>query len=601
MLHAEHLKSILIFLIAAGIIVPLLHRLRVGTVLGFLLVGLALGPFGVGHLAQQFPWLQYITLEDPARAEPLAELGIVFLLFLLGMELSLPRLWQLRRYVLGVGALQVGVSIFAIGAIVRYSGFAPPTGVIVGMCFALSSTAIVMQLLIDQNRAAAPVGRIALSVLLFQDLCVVPILFSIGILEARNAGNREIIDYFLPFLQAFAAVFLILVVGRYIVTPLMRSAARTGSRELIMAISLVIVVGISSATGASGLSVALGAFLAGLLLSDSEYRHQIEVDLDPFKGLLLGIFFVTVGMLIDLQVVWANIGPILLALTILIVLKAAILYAAARLFGVARPAAIEVALLLAQGGEFAFIVIGLARGKGLLGPDVATSAIAVAGLSMMVTPLLAVLARRLAEKLEPLDHDHHSPEAAVSDLRDHVVIGGFGRVGQMVAQVLDAQKVPWVALDTNGAVVSEQRELRRMVYFGDSSRGELLERAGAKHARAFVVTLAQPDATERMVQEIKKIRPKATILARARDADHGMRLTQLGCRYAVPETVESSLQLAGQLLESLDFPEDVATQRLADIRMAEVERLRKASKKMAAASKSATSDPHAATEPQETR
>ncbi len=458
MLHAEHLKSILIFLVAAGIIVPLLHRLKLGTVLGFLLIGLALGPFGLGHLATQFPVLKYITLDDPKAAEPLAELGIVFLLFLLGMELSLPRLWQLRRYVLGVGLVQVAVSIVAIGTIIRFSGFAPPAGLILGMCFALSSTAIVMQLLIDQHRSAAPVGRLALSVLLFQDLMVVPVLFTIGILEARSAGDKSLFDLLLPFAQAFAAVALIMVVGKYVVTPLMRSAARTGSRELIMAISLTIVVGISAATGASGLSIALGAFLAGLLLSDSEYRHQIEVDLDPFKGLLLGIFFVTIGMVIDLKLVWDNIGLILLSLVLLIVVKATILYGAARLFRVQRPIAAEVALLLAQGGEFAFIVIGIARVKGLLDLDVATSAVAVAGLSMMVTPLLAKFAHRLAEWLEPMEHAHHAPEEDIAGMRDHVVIGGFGRVGQTIARVLDTENVPWVAFDTNGEVVTEYRE-----------------------------------------------------------------------------------------------------------------------------------------------
>jgi CPA2 family monovalent cation:H+ antiporter-2 len=408
---------------------------------------------------------------------------------------------------------------------------------------------------------------------------VVPVLFTIGILQARNAGGHSFFDLIKPFGQALAAVVFIMAIGKFVVTPLMRSAARTGSRELIMAISLVIVVGISAATGASGLSVALGAFLAGLLLSDSEYRHQIEVDLDPFKGLLLGIFFVTVGMLIDLQVVWNNLGWILAALVALVAVKAAILYGAARLFRVARPLAAEVALLLAQGGEFAFIVIGLARGKGLLQPDVATSAVAVAGLSMMVTPLLAIAARRLGEYLEPLDHDHQSPEKEVAELRDHVVIGGFGRVGQTVARVLDRENVPWVALDTNGALVTEHREAGRMVYFGDASRRELIDRAGAKRARAFVVTLDGAEATERMVAEIFKLRPKAQVMARARDAEHAARLTRLGCAGAIPETIEASLQLAGRLLESLDFPEDVAVQRIADVRAAEVEQLRRAGKK----------------------
>jgi len=597
-LHAEHLKGVLIFLVAAGIVVPLLHR-YLGTVLGFLLVGLVLGPYGIGYLDDYYPILSYITLEDPKAAEPLAELGVVFLLFLLGMELSIPRLWQLRRYVLGVGLVQVGVCIFVIGTAIRFSGITPPAGLILGMCFALSSTAIVMQLLIDQHRAASPVGRVALSVLLFQDLCVVPVLFTVGILEARSAGDKSLVHLLLPFAQAFAAVALIMVIGRYIVTPLMRSAARTGSRELIMAITLTIVVGISAATGASGLSVALGAFLAGLLLSDSEYRHQIEVDLDPFKGLLLGIFFVSVGMAIDLQVVWAHIGWILLALIGLIVVKAAALYLAARLFRVARPVAAEIALLLAQGGEFAFIVIGLSTAKGLLDVEIATSAIAVAGLSMMITPLLAAIARRLGERLETADQEaQHSPDAAMTGLRDHVVIGGFGRVGQTIAKVLDSENVPWIAFDTNGALVTEQREKNRPVYFGDASRHEILHHAGYKRARAFIVTLGSAEATERMVMEIVKLRPRAVVLARARDAQHATRLTELGATDAIPEAVEASLQLAGRLLENLDFPDDVADRRIAEVRNLEVVAVRRAAKKARKAEKVAAktakvSDPSA--------
>jgi len=584
-LHAEHLKGILIFLVAAGILVPLLHR-YLGTVLGFLLVGLVLGPYGVGYLDDYWPILSYITLEDPKAAEPLAELGVVFLLFLLGMELSLPRLWQLRRYVLGVGLVQVGVCIVAIGTVIRLSGITPPAGLILGMCFALSSTAIVMQLLIDQHRAASAVGRVALSVLLFQDLCVVPVLFTIGILEARSAGDKSLVDLVLPFAQAFAAVAVIMVVGRYIVTPLIRSAARTGSRELIMAITLTIVVGISSATGASGLSVALGAFLAGLLLSDSEYRHQIEVDLDPFKGLLLGIFFVSVGMAIDLKVVWAHIGWILLSLIGLIVIKAVVLYTAARIFRVERHLAAEVALLLAQGGEFAFIVIGLASAKGLLEVEIGTSAIAVAGLSMMVTPLLAKLARHTGERLETSDQEsRHSPEAEMVELRDHVVIGGFGRVGQTVARVLDSENVPWIAFDTNGSLVTEFREKNRPVFFGDASRHEILHHAGVKKARAFIVTLGSAEATERMVKEIIRLRPKACVLARAKDSEHATRLTNLGATDAIPEAVEASLQLAGRLLENLDFPEDVADRRIADIRNLEVVAVQRAAKKSAKAEK----------------
>jgi CPA2 family monovalent cation:H+ antiporter-2 len=284
-------------------------------------------------------------------------------------------------------------------------------------------------------------------------------------------------------------------------------------------------------------------------------------------------------MVIDLAIVWQHIGVVLLSLMLLIVVKAVILYGAARLFGVQRPLAAEAALLLAQGGEFTFIALSLARNKELIQTDVANAAIAVAGLSMMATPLLAVLARRLSERLGPVEHGHHHDMGDnIAELRDHVVIGGFGRVGQMVARVLDSENVPWVAFDTNSRLVTEHRGEGRMVFFGDASRPELLQRAGAETARAFMVTLDGAEATERMVAEILKIRPNASILARARDPDHAARLIRIGATDVFPETVEASLQLAGRLLENLDFPEDVAAQRIAGIRAVEMESAIRAAK-----------------------
>ncbi|HWV54782.1 NAD-binding protein, partial [Pseudorhodoplanes sp.] len=270
----------------------------------------------------------------------------------------------------------------------------------------------------------------------------------------------------------------------------------------------------------------------------------------------------------------------------LIVIKAVVLYTAARIFRVERHLAAEVALLLAQGGEFAFIVIGLASAKGLLEVEIGTSAIAVAGLSMMVTPLLAKLARHTGERLETSDQEsRHSPEAEMVELRDHVVIGGFGRVGQTVARVLDSENVPWIAFDTNGSLVTEFREKNRPVFFGDASRHEILHHAGVKKARAFIVTLGSAEATERMVKEIIRLRPKACVLARAKDSEHATRLTNLGATDAIPEAVEASLQLAGRLLENLDFPEDVADRRIADIRNLEVVAVQRAAKKSAKAEK----------------
>ncbi|MBI4365818.1 MAG: cation:proton antiporter [Deltaproteobacteria bacterium] len=573
MLHAEGLRGLIIFLVVAGVIVPLFHRARIGTVLGFLIAGVILGPHGLGLLAAEHAWIGYVTFTDPKRAEVLAEFGIVILLFLLGLELSLQRLWQLRRYVLGVGLAQVALSTLAIGASVRLLGGVPPAGVVLGLCLALSSTAIVMQLLIEQHRAANLTGRIALSVLLFQDLMVVPILFVIGILAGGGRGSGGILTLITPFAQALAAVIAIMLLGRFLVRPLLRSAVRTGSRDLIMAITLLILVAFAVATGLSGLSMALGAFLAGMLLSDSQVRHHIEVDLEPFKGLLLGIFFISVGTNLDMLGIVADAGWIVLAVILLMGGKAAILFGVARAFGVPRAAAAEVALLLAQAGEFAFVVIGVAQAGGLLPPRLAAGAVAVVGLSMLLTPIAAYTARRLAARLEAAEHGKHGAEPDMLELSNHVVIGGFGRVGRLIAQALAAENIPYVGLDSNGERVTLMRLDRLKVFFGDAGRPELLEKIGARRARAFVVTVNNARAAERMVAAARKIRPDAPVLARAVDAAHAARLAELGAVSVIPETVEASLQLAGRLLEKLDLPAEAVSQRVAAMRAAERGRL----------------------------
>ena len=572
MLHAEGLKGLIIFLVVAGVVVPLFHRARIGTVLGFLIAGVVLGPHGLGRLDNTHPWLHYITFDNPEQAAALAEFGIVVLLFLLGLELSLQRLWQLRRYVLGVGLAQVAFSTLAIGFGIRLAGAVPPSGIILGLCLALSSTAIVMQLLIEQHRAANRVGRLALSVLLFQDLMVVPILFVVDIMGgSKELGGAGIVPLIRPFAEALAVVIVILFVGRFIVVPLLRSAVRTGSRDLIMAITLLILVAFSLATGLAGLSVALGAFLAGLLLSDSEVRHTIEVDLEPFKGLLLGIFFITVGTNVDMLRIAGDAGWIALSVVLLMGVKAAILYGVARVFRVPRPEAAEVALLLAQAGEFAFVVIAVAGP--LLPQRLAAGAVAVVGLTMLATPLLAGAARRLAAYLAEAEHGEHAPGPELAEFDNHVVIGGFGRVGTLVAQALEAENVPYVALDTNGELVAHMRLAHRPVFFGDAGRHELLERVGGARARAFVVTLNNPLAAERMVAGALRLQAKPMIFARAADPAHAIRLLDCGAVSVIPETVEAGLQLAARLLEGLDLPDEAVIERVAAMRAAELGRL----------------------------
>jgi monovalent cation:H+ antiporter-2, CPA2 family len=569
--HGPWLKDALVFLAGAGLVVPLFHRARIGAVLGFLCVGIAVGPYGFGRLAADLPWLRYLTIEDRAGVEPFAELGVLFLLFLIGLELSLAQLWSLRRYVLGIGALQFVFSALVLRVGMWAMGVSTSNAIVLGLCLAMSSTAIVMQLLEEQGRSATQVGRIALSVLLFQDLMVAPILFGVEILG--RGGQHVLLALAIAVLQGAVAILAIVVAGRYLLQPIFRSAARTGSRDLIMAITLFIVVGVAAETGAAGLSTALGAFLAGLLLSETEYRHHIEIDIAPFKGLLIGLFFISVGMTIDLRAVWSNVGVILAAVAALLAIKSVVLFAASRVFRVSVATAAEVAVLLAQGGEFAFVVIALARLSGLLANELAQLATAVVGISMMVTPLCAAGGQWLGRRLQHVDHRHHMPAESASELRDHVVIGGYGRVGQTVARLLAAENVPFVALDTNGELVAEWRKRGHMCFFGDAGRPELLARVGAADARAFVVTVNARESAERMVAAARKGRPDAPVFARAIDAEHAVRLLELGAVDVIPEAVEASLQLGGRLLESLGASEEAVTRRLEELREEERARL----------------------------
>ena len=569
--HQPWLKDVLVFFAAAGFVVPLFHRARIGAVLGFLLIGVIVGPYGLGELARDYPWVHYLTMDDRERAATFAEFGVMFLLFLIGLEMSVERLWSLRRYVVGIGGLQFAFSAAAIGSIVIVFFDAPTNpAIVLGLGFAMSSTAIVMQLLEEQGRSASQVGRIAFSVLLFQDLMVAPVLLVTQVLG--RGGDNILLGLAAGVLQAVGAVVLIVGLGRFVLRPLLRFAAQTGSRELIMAITLLIVIGTAGATGHAGLSTALGAFLAGLMLSETEYRHQIEIDLLPVKGLFIGLFFVSVGMTIDVRVVWAGIFDVLRLVAILFVAKAVVLFVACRVFRVGVSASTDVALLLAQAGEFAFVVIVLANKVGLLSHPTVQRASAVVGISMMLTPFLALCGRWLGGRFQHVDHGHHVAPVEADEFKDRVIIGGYGRVGQIVGRLLAAENVAFVAFDTNGELVAEARARGEKVYFGDASRRELLDRVGAAGARAYVVTINSPHAAERMVAALKKKGVDAPVFARARDPEHAARLLKLGAVGVVPEAVESSLQLGARVLESLGVPDKIVLERLADLRQREIGR-----------------------------
>ena len=568
--HEAWLKDVLVFLVAAGLIMPLFHRARIGAVLGFLVIGIAVGPYGFGHFAADYPWLRYLTIEDRARVEPFAELGVMFLLFLIGIEMSVERLWSLRRFVAGIGSVQFLASAVAFGVAFALLGAPGNAAIILGLGLAMSSTAVVMQLLEEQGRTATPIGQVAIAVLLFQDLMVAPVLFGTEIL---SRGGSVAIGLANAAFQSAVAIAVFLVAGRFVLRPLFSFAARTGSRELIMAITLLMVIGVAAATGMAGLSTALGAFLAGMLLSETEYRHQIEIDIAPFKGLLIGLFFITVGMTIDVAVVWRDIGTVLVAVALLLAIKAAILLAACLTFRVSSGVAVEASILLAQAGEFAFVVIALGRATGLVPSELAQAATAVVGISMVITPVLALGARGIAGRIQRIEHRDHMPSKNTMDLSDHVIIGGYGRVGQVIGRLMKAENVPFVALDTDAEVVSEHKRRGEPVYFGDAARREFLHRSGAERARAFVVTVNSARAAERMVAAAHRERPDVPVFARARDPAHAARLVKLGAVEVIPEAVEASLQLGARVLEGLGIPDDAVARRLEEMRADELGRM----------------------------
>ena len=558
------IKDLLVFLIATGILVPAMRWLKVPTVIAFMLAGIALGPFALGLLARDYPVLEFFSISSPEAAMPFAELGVLFLLFLLGVEFSFERLWALRRVVLGAGGTQVMVSAALIAGAGIGFGLELPVAMIVGFALALSSTAIVMQVLIEGKRAAKPVGRATLGVLLFQDIMVAPILIFAGFAAMKAEANMAgvLIDALFRGLIAIGVIFLI---GRFALGRVFRLAAASGGRDFLMALTLLTVVGAAAITYSAGLSLALGAFLAGLLVGETEFKHQTEVDLEPFKGLLLGLFFMTVGMSLNLPSIEDNIVWILGALAALIAGKFLIAYAACRFFAGNHPLSLEAALLLAPAGEFAFVILTAAQTSGVVTAEIATFAGAVAGLSMMTTPLLGQLARRLAAPKAAAEEGVPAQMDA-RDLSDHVILAGYGRVGQSIARVLAIEEAEILALDREPDKIRLARKAGLHAYVGDAARGEFLNAASIQRAAMLIVTVDDADRAEAMVRAALEIRPDLTVIARAHDGDHMVRLTTAGAGHVVPEAIESGLQMVSIALEIFGYDTETVRDRIAQAR-----------------------------------
>ena len=546
-------RDALIVLAAAGIVIPLFYRLRLSPVLGYMLVGLAVGPFGLGRAAAALPWLGAVTINDPASIAPIAELGVVMLLFMIGLELSFERLLVMRRLVFGLGALQVFLGTAVVAGLGLLAGLPPPAALVVGIAGAMSSTAVVIQVLSVEKRLNTALGRACFAVLLFQDLAIVPVLLVLG-LQTAGAGSGALL--WLTAIKAVLAVGAILALGRLGLRPLFRGVARTGGPELFMAACLLVVLACAVATAAAGLSMALGALIGGLLLAGTEYRRQVEVTIEPFKGLLLGVFLIAVGLGFDpLRVAAAPLAT-LGGAVLLVAAKLLVLAPAARLFGLGWPIAAQAGLLLGPGGEFGLVILSVAAAQGLLPRGMADTAMLAVALSMGCIPLLSAVGRRHAPRLAPRQAVAAAllpPEAADSSTA-RVIMAGFGRVGQTVAALLEAHAVPYVAIDRDPDRVARQRRAGRPVYWGDITLPALLRQLDIAHALALVVTLDDRRAADEVVAAARAARPDLLIVARARDAAHAAHLYHVGASDAVPETVEASLQLSEAVLVDIGIP-----------------------------------------------
>ena len=540
-----------VFLAAAVIAVPLFKRLGLGAVLGYLAAGVAIGPWALG------------LVSDVDHILDFAEFGVVLLLFVIGLELQPARLWTMRRSVFGLGGAQVFVTAALLSVAGYALGLGPTAAGVVGLSLSLSSTAFALQTLAEKNQLTTRHGRTAFSILLLQDLAVIPMLAIVPLLGLKATGPLDSSGV-IAAVQTVAIVLAVAVGGRYLLRPLLRVVAATGTREVFTAMALLTVVGTALLMETVGLSMALGAFLAGVLLADSEYRHALEADIEPFKGMLLGLFFIAVGMSLNVGLVAQRPGLVLALVAGLIAIKFLVLFTLGRLTGLTQTSARSLAVTLSQGGEFAFVIFGVAVAAQLLEPGLAELLIAVVTVSMAVTPLLSFLNDKMAGSSpeKPAAGEFDAPP----EKERHVIIAGFGRFGQIVARVLRAKKIPFTALEISPERIDFVRKYGNKIYYGDASRLALLHAARAGKAAAFVLAIDDVEASLRTAATVRKHFPELTIYARARDRKHAHRLMDLGVTIMRRATLHSSLDLAGALLTGLGLTASEAEQAVETFR-----------------------------------
>jgi CPA2 family monovalent cation:H+ antiporter-2 len=555
-LDYESYRIALVFLTTAGVVVPVFHKLKVSPVLGFLIAGAVLGPSGIGRLANDYEWAAKISIADVEGVSKLAELGLVFLLFMIGLELTWERLIRLRRLVFGLGLAQF-VFCAAVLALVGHYWFKVDSApsILMGIALAMSSTAVVVPVLAEKRRLNKMAGRVAFSVLLLQDLMVAPTLFFVSVL-ANTKNGFTTADAFWAMAPALIALTTLILLGRWLLRPLFRLVASVQVTELFMATCLLVIVGQALVTAWAGLSMGLGAFVAGLLLAETEFRREIEVTIEPFKGLLLGLFFVSIGAGLDIAAVLSEPRLIFINALGLIAVKALIVFFLALIFGVERSASLEAAMLLAPGGEFAYALLTSAMGAGVLPGHFGAEAMVVVTISIFFIPLLGRFGASLTKpKSKNDDLTRHADLMPVTQVAENrVMIVGFGRIGGLVGEMLKRHQIPFVAVDDVVSIVSTARLNGVEIYWGNAQRRDFLLKCGVAQAKALVVTIENPPATEEIVRLAHELRKDLIIVARARDARHATELYRLGASDAIPETIEASLQLAETVLVDIGVP-----------------------------------------------
>jgi CPA2 family monovalent cation:H+ antiporter-2 len=534
------LSDALVILGAAGIVIPVFARFRITPIIGFILIGLLVGPFGLGSLVREHPWLVHVTITDPEALTPFADFGIVLLLFAIGLELSFNRLWEMRRLVFGLGALELLIIGSALAALLGLFGGMGWTGALaLGFALAFSSTAMVLPI----SGTRSSVGKAALAMLLFEDIMIVPIIFILGAL-APNAAAGGVSGIITTLWQGTLVVTVLLVAGRFALPGLFAQAARTKSPELFLAASLLVVIGASLATSVVGLSPIVGALIAGLLIAETEYHGEVEVIMEPFKGLALGVFLITIGMSIDLAEIWRDFGKIALAVIGVLLLKAAVTGVLLRLMGARRGTSAETGILMASPSETTLIVLAAATSAMVVDAETAQFWQIVTAIGLTITPLLAKLGKAVGRQVEAL------PSAAPTapESPERTIIIGAGRVGRLIADMLRRHGKACVLIDTNPDLIGRVKRKGYDAVFGDASRADVLGRLGLETAPAVVLTMDEPVLAQRLVGKLRQSHPDLLIVARARDADHAAALYRAGASHAVPETLEASLQLSEAVL-----------------------------------------------------